>query len=46
MAHRALALEAATAACCEHALIGKVSGEDWGRLQHKHVDHHLRQFGV
>lgn len=30
----------------EHALIGKLSGEEWGRLQHKHLDHHLRQFGA
>ncbi len=30
----------------EHAFIGKLSGEEWGRLQHKHLDHHLRQFGA
>jgi hypothetical protein len=25
---------------------GRISGKDWGVLQHKHLDHHLRQFGV
>jgi hypothetical protein len=25
---------------------GKISGHSWGVLQHKHLDHHLRQFGV
>jgi hypothetical protein len=25
---------------------GKISGRSWGVLQHKHLDHHLRQFGV
>lgn len=30
----------------EHAFVGKLTGEEWGRLQHKHLDHHLRQFGA
>lgn len=30
----------------EHGFVGKLSGEEWGRMQHKHLDHHLRQFGV
>lgn len=30
----------------EHAFVGKLTGEEWGRIQFKHVDHHLRQFGV
>ena len=25
---------------------GKLSGEEWGELTEKHLDHHLRQFGV
>lgn len=25
---------------------GRISGRSWGVLQHKHLDHHLRQFGV
>lgn len=34
------------AARYEHALVGKLTGEQWGRIQRKHLDHHLRQFGV
>lgn len=29
-----------------HPLFGKLSKEEWGRMQWKHLDHHLRQFGV
>jgi hypothetical protein len=29
-----------------HAFLGHISGEEWGRLMYKHLDHHLRQFGV
>src|SRR5262245_356481 len=36
----------ASAARFEHAFVGKLSGDEWGRLQHKHVDHHLRRFGA
>ncbi|MBL8862421.1 MAG: DUF1569 domain-containing protein [Planctomycetes bacterium] len=36
----------ASAARFEHAFVGKLTGEEWGRMQHKHLDHHLRQFGV
>ncbi len=35
-----------SAARHEHALVGKLTGDEWGRMQFKHVDHHLRQFGV
>jgi Protein of unknown function (DUF1569) len=28
-----------------HAFFGKLSGEEWGELMYKHIDHHLRQFG-
>ena len=28
-----------------HAFFGKLSGEEWGVLMYKHIDHHLRQFG-
>ena len=28
-----------------HAFFGKLSGEEWGSLMYKHIDHHLRQFG-
>ena len=30
----------------EHPFFGKLTPEEWDRLQYKHLDHHLRQFGV
>jgi len=27
-------------------VFGRISGQSWGVLQHKHLDHHLRQFDV
>lgn len=36
----------ASAARYEHAFVGKLTGVEWGRMQHKHIDHHLRQFGA
>lgn len=30
----------------EHAFFGRMSGEEWGVLMAKHLDHHLRQFGA
>ncbi|MDP1831507.1 MAG: DUF1569 domain-containing protein [Geothrix sp.] len=29
-----------------HPFFGRLRGEEWGRLVYKHLDHHLRQFGV
>jgi uncharacterized protein DUF1569 len=29
-----------------HGFFGKMSGKEWGVTQYKHMDHHLRQFGV
>jgi len=29
-----------------HAFFGKLSPTQWGSLMYKHLDHHLRQFGV
>ena len=29
-----------------HSFLGKISGEDWGLVMYKHLDHHLRQFGA
>jgi len=29
-----------------HPLLGQLSGRDASRLQAKHLDHHLKQFGV
>lgn len=30
----------------DSALLGPLKGRDWSRLQGKHVDYHLQQFGV
>jgi len=27
-------------------VFGRISGRSWGAMEHKHLDHHLRQFGV
>lgn len=29
-----------------HGFFGQLTGEQWGETQYKHVDHHLRQFGL
>ena len=29
-----------------HPAFGKLTGTQWGHLTYKHVEHHLRQFGV
>jgi hypothetical protein len=29
-----------------HPLFGPLTWREWGALAHKHMDHHLRQFGV
>jgi hypothetical protein len=36
----------ASAARYPHAFVGKLTGDEWGLMQHKHLDHHLRQFGA
>ena len=30
----------------EHPAFGRLNSRDWGALVHRHVDHHLRQFGA
>ena len=30
----------------DHPIFGNFSTDQWGRMQYKHLDHHLRQFGV
>ena len=30
----------------KHPIFGKLNGEEWDMLTVKHLDHHLRQFGV
>ena len=29
-----------------HGFFGPLNGKQWGETQYKHVDHHLRQFGL
>ena len=29
-----------------HPSFGEFTKEQWGKMQYKHLDHHLRQFGV
>jgi hypothetical protein len=29
-----------------HGFFGRLTGAEWGVIQYKHLDHHLRQFGV
>ena len=37
---------AASGRLAAHPTFGPLSTEEWGRLSWKHIDHHLRQFGV
>ena len=37
---------ASGAASAEHPGFGPLTPEEWGKLCWKHMDHHLRQFGV
>jgi hypothetical protein len=39
---------AGPAGCTQHphAFFGKLKPEEWAELMYKHLDHHLRQFGV
>ncbi len=30
----------------KHPFFGNLTGEEWGISMHKHLDHHLKQFGV
>ena len=29
-----------------HSFFGRLTGDDWGVVMYKHLDHHLRQFGA
>ncbi len=29
-----------------HPAFGKMTKDQWGKMQYKHLDHHFRQFGV
>ena len=28
-----------------HSFLGRMTGDDWGVMMYKHIDHHLQQFG-
>ena len=43
--HRFVEKGADAAGTQEHAFFGKMTGQEWGELMYKHIDHHLRQFG-
>lgn len=32
--------------CLDHPFFGRMSPKQWGMIANKHIDHHLRQFGV
>jgi uncharacterized protein DUF1569 len=33
-------------ACEYHPFFGPMTAKQWAVIAHKHIDHHLRQFGV
>jgi hypothetical protein len=43
-----LLVAAAPAGCTSHPhpFFGRLKPDEWGILMYKHLDHHLRQFGV
>ena len=41
-----LAVAPAEALAAHHFMVGPMSRDDWHRWAYKHVDHHLRQFGL
>ena len=32
--------------CLDHPFFGKMSAKEWAVIAYKHIDHHLKQFGV
>jgi hypothetical protein len=38
--------EGYTITACTHPFFGKMSSQEWAVLGYKHMDHHLKQFGV
>ncbi len=32
--------------CLDHPFFGRMSAKDWALIAYKHIDHHLKQFGV
>jgi hypothetical protein len=43
---RQFAEEGYTITASEHPFFGKMSSQEWAVLGYKHLDHHLKQFGV
>jgi hypothetical protein len=43
---RAAAAGAAGCTTHPHSFFGRLTPQEWGVLMYKHLDHHLRQFGV
>jgi len=44
--HRFVERGSSVAGQSTHAFFGKMTGEEWGELMHKHLDHHLQQFNA
>jgi hypothetical protein len=44
--HRFVERGPSAAAHETHAFFGKMTGQEWGELMYKHIDHHLQQFGA
>jgi hypothetical protein len=44
--NRFIAAGPASAAAHPHAFFGRLTPDQWAVLMYKHIDHHLRQFGV
>ncbi len=32
--------------CLDHPFFGRMNAKEWALIAHKHIDHHLKQFGV
>lgn len=32
--------------CLGHPMFGKMNVKEWALIAHKHIDHHLKQFGI
>ena len=32
--------------CLSHPMFGKMNAKEWALIAHKHIDHHLKQFGI
>jgi hypothetical protein len=46
LVHRFSVLGPQVDPCPKHPFFGTLTAHEWARLAYKHLDHHLRQFGV